>query len=117
MQLSGFLSPSGNFTDSPYWCHTYTAEKICEKDFNKEFNSGIESENFLYDNGYVGFYTSGANFRFVVNGKIILLSNKQIDFLLLNLNNANNQEQKRDIEKILKYNEKYKEHFILQHYD
>ena len=117
MKLSGFLAPDGAFTECPSWSHTYEAEKICKEKFNKEFYSGIEAEDFLYEQGYVGFYARNASHRFIVNGNIILLTDKQLDFIINNIDKANNDDQRKDIEDLLRYNEDYSEHSIIQHYE
>lgn len=117
MELSGYLSPDGVFTECPYWCHSLEAERICKEKYGKDFGSAIASEDYLYDQGYVGFYNRSANHKFVVDGKIVLLTSKQLDFIFDNLDNANNEEQRAFIENLIACNSDYSESLVLHHYE
>lgn len=117
MELCGFLAPDGTFTECEYWSHTATAESIANGKYNQTFYSGIQAEDFLYEKGYVGFYARSASHRFVVGeGKekrIVLLTDEQKDFIINNLANANNNDQRVEIENILAYDSDYREDSIL----
>ena len=119
MALCGFLAPDGTFTECDSWEHTSTAQEIAEK-CNQSFLNGIQAENFLFDAGYVGFYSRDASHRFIVGKgkerKILLLTDKQKDFIISNLINANNDEQKKAMQEILEHDDGYREYSILHHY-
>lgn len=117
MELCGFLAPDGTFTECECWSHTATAESIVNGKYNQNFYSGIQAEDFLYEKGYVGFYARSASHRFVVSEgeerRIILLTDEQKDFIINNLVNANNDDQRAEIENILAYDSDYREDSIL----
>ena len=117
MGLCGFLAPNGTYTECPSWSHLSTAIDICNNVFKKDFYSGIEAEDFLFNNGYIEFNARGASKRYIVDKKILLLSDEQKDFLVKNLENTNNQEQKDAIMEILDYDDGYREDSILNHYE
>ena len=129
ISLSGFLAPDGTFTECESWEHTDTAKIICEEKYNKEFLSGIKAEDFLYDQGYCGFYARGASHRFLVNvnenekakdakkKRVCLLTDEQHDFIISNLANANNDDQKAEIEEMLEWDSEYREESALKYYE
>jgi len=117
MKLCGFLAPDGTFSKCDPFVHTWEARKICINKYKKEFTSGIEAEQFLFSQGYVGFYSRDVSHRFIVDGNIILLTSEQVDFVIMHLNEALNADQKREIEKLLEDNEAYSERSILKHYE
>lgn len=121
MELCGFLAPDGTFTECECWSHVPTAEGIANGTYNKKFYSGVQAEDFLFDKGYVGFYARNASHRFVIGRgeerKILLLTDEQKDFIINNLVNANNDEQRTEMQKILEYDDAYREDSILHHYE
>ena len=117
MGLCGFLAPNGTYTECPSWSHLSTAIDICNNIYEKDFYSGIEAEDFLFNHGFVEFNARSASKRYIVDKKILLLSDEQKDFLVKNLENANNQEQKDAIMEILDYDDGYREDSILNHYE
>lgn len=117
MELSGFLAPDGTFNECKSWCHTSEAEKICKDKYGKEFTFSLHAEDFLYEQGYVGFYARNANHRFLVNGKVVLLTDEQVDFIINNLSKAYNDDQKKAMEDLLSYNDAYSERSILHYYE
>lgn len=113
--LCGFLDQNGKYTECASFDHINEAELIIEKEY-KNFIVGLDAEEYLYEKGYVIFYSRGAAHRFFslnTKGKEIPLSDPQIDFLIENLNNANNDEQHCDMMDILKLHEDLTEKSIL----
>ena len=82
MGLCGFLAPNGKYTECPSWSHLSTAIDICNEVYNKDFYSGIEAEDFLFNQGFVEFNARSASKRYIVDKKILLLSDEQKDFLV-----------------------------------
>lgn len=117
MELCGFLAPDGTFTECPSFAHMSTAQDITEKVYNREFYFGLQAEDFLYEQGYVGFYARSANHNWIVNDKICLLTDAQIDFIINNMSKAFNDEQAEAIKELLEWNDCYKEDSILHHYE
>ena len=117
MKLCGFLAPDGTFSECDPYSHTWEAQRICENKHEKRFLSGIKAEDFLHEQGYVGFYSRDVSHRFIVDGNIILLTSEQVDFVIMHLNEALNADQKREIERLLEDNEAYSERSILKHYE
>lgn len=117
MRLIGFLAPDGTYTQCPSYAHMETARMVCKESYDKIFHSGIDAENFLLEQGYVGFYARGASKHFFEKdtGKLMLLTDEQRDFIINNLINVNNFDQKLDVEQILEYDHDYREDSILSH--
>lgn len=116
MNLCGFLAPNGTFTECPVWAHTSTAEVICQMVY-KKCDTGIEAEDFLYEQGYVGFYSRNVSHRWIVNHHICMLTDEQLDFILSNKVNALNSDQEASINELLRWNDDYKESSILGRYE
>ena len=116
--LCGFLDKEGTFTECDFWSHMSAAKQIAKK-YNKEFRNGYEAEKFLYEMGYVGFYARSVGHKWISNEnkRIILLSDEQRDFIIANLNLANNDDQKKSMEEILEWDNGYREDSILHHYE
>lgn len=119
--LIGFLSPNGIFTECDSFGHMSKAETIAKSKYRKEFKNGYEAEQFLYEKGYVGFYARSVGFKFLVgtddNKKVRLLSDKQRDFIINNLSNANNMNQQKDMEDLLEFDDGYRNENILQYFE
>ena len=117
MVLSGFLAPDGTFTECGYQEHTDTATGIVNRVFGEKINNGIRAEDFLYENSYVGFYARGASHRFSIGKgderRVLLLTDAQKDFLINHLANANNDDQRNDMENLLRFDEDYREDSVL----
>lgn len=117
MGLCGFLAPDGTYTECSSWEHLSTSLDICKRVYEKDFRSRLDAENYLFDIGYVEFNSRGASKRYIVDGKILLLSSAQKDFLIENLSNANNDDQRKEIMEILDYDDGYREDSMLNHYE
>ena len=52
-----------------------------------------------------------------MNGKVVLLTDEQVDFIINNLSKAYNDDQKKAMEDLLSYNDAYSERSILHHYE
>lgn len=118
MELCGFLAPDGKFTECDSWEHTTTAKEIVQKTYNSDIKSGLDAEKFLFEKGYVSFNARSANHKWISDtGNIILLTEQQRDFIINNLENANNQDQERDIKELMEWDDAYREDHILHHYE
>lgn len=115
--LIGFLAPDGTFTECDSYEHLELAKEIAEKKFQKPYLSGIKAEDLLFENGYIGFYSRNVSKRFIVNGKIILITDKQKDFIIENMCIANNDDQLKEMESMLKQNDDFAEDSVLTHYE
>lgn len=113
--LCGFLSPDGLYTECENFEHLYVAEQICESLGVKKDN-GMAAEYYLYSIGYVEFTARAVDFRFFigeVNHPLNLLSDKQINFLIGHLEDANNEQQKNKIMMLLEENDAIKNKPVL----
>ena len=119
MSLCGFLAPDGTFTECDSWEHMQTAENIAKEKYNRTFRHSYEAEQYLYEVGYVGFYARAVTHTWVsqVNRRIILLTDVQKDFVIDHLARANNNDQKKSMEDLLKWSDEYQEDSILSHYE
>lgn len=119
MSLCGFLAPDGTFTECDSWEHMQTAENIAKEKYNKTFQNSHEAEQYLYEVGYVGFYARAVGHTWIsqVDNHIILLTDAQKNFVINHLDRANNNDQKKSIEDLLKWNDDYQEYSILSHYE
>ena len=119
MSLCGFLAPDGIFTECDSWEHMQTAENIAKEKYNKTFQNSHEAEQYLYEVGYVGFYARAVGHTWIsrVDGRIILLTDAQKDFVISHLTRANNNDQKKSMEDLLRWNDDYQEYSILSHYE
>ena len=119
--LIGFLSSNGTFTECDSYGHMSKAENIAKSNYKKEFKNGYEAEQFLYEKGYVGFYARSVGFKFLVgndnNKRVRLLSDKQRDFIINNLSNANNMDQQKDMEGLLEFDDGYRNENILHYFE
>lgn len=115
MTLCGFLAPDGSYTECQPWSHMSTAREICESLFKVELN-GIDAENFLFDQGYVIFYARGVSRRAFVDGNLVLLTSEQVNFIVDNLENANNSDQRKELDALLQDHEAISEGSILSYY-
>lgn len=116
MTLCGFLAPDGTYTECQPWEHMPSAQEICEASGKTGLN-GIEAEDFLFDQGYVIFYARGVSRRAFVNRNLILMTDAQVDFMIQNLGNANNADQKKEMEDLLHDHEAMSEHSVLSYYE
>ena len=86
-----------------------------------QFTNCLACEEYLYTLGWVGFYARESSFRFrvkeTVGYRTQVLTKEQIDFILENLENANNDDQKQSMLEVLRHNEAYQEILLLQQYD
>lgn len=119
MSLCGFLAPDGTFTECDSWEHMQTAENIANEKYNKTFQHLYEAERYLYEVGYVGFYARAVGGIQIsrVDNRIILLTDAQKDFVINHLAKANNKDQKKSMEDLLKWNDEYHEDSILSYYE
>lgn len=114
--LCGFLAPDGTYTECEFFEHLDLANNIAEKKYNQNFESRLQAEDYLYDLGYIGLYARNASHLFRNRNNVrqtILLTKEQINFLILNLENTNNESQKTSIQELLTRNEDYIEQSIL----
>ncbi len=117
MNLCGFLAPDGTFTECLVWAHTSMTEIICKMTYKKKCVTGIEAEDFLYEQGYVGFYSRSVSHRWLINHHFCMLTDEQFAFILSNKANALNSDQENSINELLQWNDDYKESSILSHYE
>ena len=119
MSLCGFLAPDGVFTECDSWEHMQTAADISKEKYNKTFQHLYEAEDYLYEIGYVVFYARAVGYTGIsrIGNRIILLSEAQKDFIITHLDKANNKDQKKSMEDLLKCNDDYQEDSILNHYE
>lgn len=115
--LIGFLDPDGVFTECEAYEHLELAKGIVQEKFQRKYISGIKSEELLFENGYIEFNSRGVSKRFIIDGKIVLLTNEQKDFIINNLKNANNSDQLKLMEKMLQQNDDLAERSILSYYE
>lgn len=119
MKLCGFLSPDGIYTPCEPYEHMDTAIEIVQKshhcEFRKDFRNRLDAEFYLQKIGYVVFYARCVHKRFVVDGKITPLTRVQEDFLVLHMVDANNEEQKWDMDRILRQNDDFKEYSAMNY--
>ena len=116
MSLCGFLAPDGKYTACEPWTHMHTAEVIVQEKYKQEHLFGMQAEDYLYEQGYVFFYSRNAGKRFMGNEsvkKILLLTDEQNDFIIANLCSANNDAQRKDMDEILEWDADYREDSIL----
>ena len=119
MSLCGFLAPDGTFTECDSWEHMQTAANIAGEKYDRTFPHLYEAEQYLYEIGYVGFYARAVGYTWVsrVNNRILLLTDAQKDFVIDHLNKANNKDQRKSMEDLLKWNDEYQEDSILSQYE
>ena len=110
--LYGFLSPNGIFKEVAPYEHMEIATEIVEKEYGKTL-SGIESERFLLENGYIGFYSRDVGFQWFVNHFIRPLTDEQVTFVVENMKYANNSQQKQSIQELLERNDDVKSRNVL----
>lgn len=114
--LIGFLAMDGTYTECEPWAHLTTAQTICKEQFGKILN-GIAAEDYLYDQGYVIFYARGASNRFLRNDCFCPLSTEQLDFIIGHLKESNNEDQRTEIENMLRQHEGISGDSILDYYE
>ncbi|MBP3784481.1 MAG: hypothetical protein J6I68_14645 [Butyrivibrio sp.] len=95
--LIGFLSPEGEFTPCRASDHMYIASQIVQRKYHQKTRAHafLDEKYLLEDKKYVSFPLKGCNFL----GNI--LTDEQRLFLEAHIEDANNEEQKAAIEKIL----------------
>ncbi|MBA4699210.1 MAG: hypothetical protein H2212_07210 [Ruminococcus sp.] len=116
MSLCGFLAPDGVYTECEPWSHMETAGNLVRDLYNQDHLGGMQAEDYLYEKGYVFFYSRNAQKRFRGNVSpkiILLLSEQQKDFIINNLSNASNDSQRKDMIEILEWDADYREDSIL----
>ena len=113
--LCGYLLQDATYIECGSYEHLETAKEIAHKYYNETIKSGIKAEDFLYEKGVVGFFSRNAGHRFISEekGNILLLTKEQLDFIINNLDNANNDEQKNAIKEILDFHDGYASGYIL----
>lgn len=111
--MVGFLAPDGAFKKCAPWEHTKKVKEIILRKYGLEFKSGLQAEDYLYEQGYVIFFARGANFKFNTSSGMRTLTKEQRDFLSGHLNEANNDEQRGYMEQILQYDQELREDNIL----
>ena len=119
MSLCGFLAPDGTFTECDSWEHMQTAANIAKEKYNRTFQHSYEAEQYLYEVGYVGFYARAVGYTWIsrIDNRIILLTDAQKDFVISHLTGANNNDQKKSMEDLLRWNDEYQEDSILSRYE
>ena len=119
MSLCGFLAPDGTFTECDSWEHMQTAANIAKEKYHRTFQHSYEAEQYLYEVGYVGFYARAVGYTWIsrIDNRIILLTDVQKDFVISHLTRANNNDQKKSMEDLLRWNDEYQEDSILSHYE
>ena len=119
MSLCGFLAPDGTFTECDSWEHIQTAATIAKEKYNRTFQHSYEAEQYLYEVGYIGFYARAVGHTWIsrIGNHIILLTDAQKDFVIDHLARANNNDQKKSMEDLLKWSDEYQEDSILSHYE
>ena len=73
----------------------------------------------MYEVGYIGFYARAVGYTWIsrIGNHIILLTDAQKDFVIDHLARANNNDQKKSMEDLLKWSDEYQEDSILSHYE
>ena len=96
-----------------------TAANITKKKYSRTFQHSYEAEQYLYEVGYVGFYARAVRYTRIsrVDNRIVPLTEAQKDFVIDHLARANNKDQKKSMEDLLKWNDEYQEDSILSHYE
>lgn len=112
MALCGFLSPEGVMHECDAWEHLDLALSLAAGRSNRLFKNRIEAEDYLYEQGFVQFNSRGASFRFKPYEGLHLTKEQRL-FVEDNLQNANNEEQKADMEDILQWDADIKENSVL----
>ena len=81
-----------------------TAANITKKKYNRTFQHSYEAEQYLYEVGYVGFYARAVGYTRIsrVDNRIVPLTEAQKDLVIDHLARANNKDQKKSMEDLLK---------------
>ena len=116
--LIGFLAPDGTYTECEHFGHMDHAKDLVEEGYDKILN-GIDAERFLYENGYVGFYARNVGHEWLskVDRHIITLTDEKRDFIIMHLEDTNNDDQKKSMFELLEWDDAYREDSILHHYE
>ncbi len=111
--LSGFLAPDGTYTECPSYAHMSTATELMEEYFPEDaaYRDIENEEKLINEKGYVGLYARGASF----NNYDHPLTDEQKRFL--EDAEPNNDDQKKQIERILEYDKDMHEGSILSRYE
>ena len=86
MGLCGFSSPDGRYTECLPYKQLDVATRLCEEQYNYVAMNRINAEDYLYNKGYVVFYSRNASKRFCVSTEndtitVSLLTDEQIKFI------------------------------------
>lgn len=110
--LCGYLAPDGTFYECEPYEHLDLAKSLASKIQGNEQSSGVQAEKALLGLGFVEFKSRDCLFCFF-GEQPKNLTEEQRDFIRENIDKANNDDQLKEIENLLKWDEDIREDLYL----